>query len=110
VQVLRQGDVDDVHVVPRDRPPPIRLDVFPAPPVREGPYLGFVPPAGDLEDGLQRQVKEPGRLQPGVRVRLAHEFVADDRDANFLFHGVHRIPDPASGGAHSTRPVENRST
>ena len=46
----------------------------------------LVAPTDDLQHGGARQVEEVCGLSPGVRVRPAHELVADHRDVECLAH------------------------
>src|SRR5262249_43273625 len=86
VQIVGGRDVDEAdRLVVRDLAPVGRgTRNAPAPRERgEGPR---VLPGDEIETGLDRDVEEPVHLAPRVRVRAAHEFLADEGDSERGWH------------------------
>ena len=87
VQVPGRRDVHDVDVASLDHPAPVGLDFLPT----ELPRRGFeglpVSPADDFHPGLELPREKPAHLAVGVRMGLAHEFVADEGNV-VLWHSL----------------------
>ncbi len=86
VRVVRARDIDQVDVRAFDQLAPIGLNRAISP--VGGERLEPLPVArrDRLQDGLERQIEVARRLQKRVRVRTAHEAVADEPDVEFLLH------------------------
>ena len=103
VGVVGRRDVDKVDVRPLDQPAPVGLVGLVAPLLREGRDLGGVARANRLQDGTKGKVEELADLAKGVRMRAAHEAVADDADVENLLRAHGRAPMPLTGASHVRR-------
>lgn len=92
--VARGADVDQVHVVPGDQGPPVRLRRGPSVTGGRGLDRGAVAAADRGESRSHRQVEDMARGTPALRVGGAHERVSDHADAQCRHLSVFRRRHP----------------
>jgi hypothetical protein len=82
MRVARRADVDDVHVVARDRGAPVGFRVLPAESARRVVEPVARAASDDAQARCDARRKERAHLTPRVAVRASHERVADHRNAD----------------------------
>ena len=80
--VVGRADIDDADLRIVDDGPPVRDGVLPAPARSHGFDLGFFTAADGLQAGFQGKIEELADLAIGIRMGLAHEFIADHADSD----------------------------
>ena len=86
VKIRRGDDVHDVNQRRLDNFAPVRCGVLPAELCPGRLHARSVASAKCVQLNVGLEVEEAGRLPPGIRVRLAHEAVADQPDAKSSRH------------------------
>jgi hypothetical protein len=81
VRVAGRAYVDQLHVVATEQPLPVGFGAAPAQLGRGGLHGVGVAAADHSHVRVEREVEEPARRAPGLRVGRAHEGVADHADA-----------------------------
>jgi hypothetical protein len=89
MHIVGRGNVDHVDIVALHESAPIRLVAFPARSVAERAQSVFGAGRRGFEHELVFQIEKPVRLPKGVRMRPAHETIANDTHSE-LFHN--KIP------------------
>ena len=96
--VVRTGDIDQVNVLALDQPPPVGFHRLVAPVARERLEAVLVACRDGLEYRLDGEIEVARRLKKRVRMRTAHEAVADESDIELLLrHGLLPYTDTATG-------------
>ena len=80
--IARRRDVHDINVLALDDAPPVGIVLLPAELPRRGRDRRLVPPAKDFHARLEFAGEKAAYLPEGVRVRFAHEFVAQQCDVD----------------------------
>src|SRR5882724_6049654 len=86
VHVIGARDIDQIDVFSRQQLAPVSFMRLITPFAGESFYLGFLATADGLQNRLVFEVEEIANLAESVRVRAAHEAVADESDVE-RFHG-----------------------
>jgi hypothetical protein len=79
VKLLWKRYVDDVDVVTLYNIMPICFDMLPTPSLGEFAEGLLIAAASDFEHWLAFDIEKSSGLEPGVRMSLAHEFIANNR-------------------------------